>query len=125
MNLTKLIEQKKKEKAKREKAKVTKNVALGATICIAAGLASGLLFAPKSGKDTRKSLKKTAKDLSNTIKNKTIDITEDTKSNFDDAKSKISKYLESKKTITSDFEKKSTEEVTTENNNEFNEDLNI
>ena len=124
MNLTNLIEQKKIEKAKKEKAKIAKNVALGATIGVAAGLASGLLFAPKSGKDTRKSLKKTANDLNNTIKTKAIDVTEDAKNNFSDAKNKIAKYLESKKAVTNDSVEELTEKIITENNNEVKEDLN-
>ncbi|MDU3406444.1 YtxH domain-containing protein [Clostridium sp.] len=125
MNLSKLIEQKKKEKAKKEKAKVAKNLALGATIGVAAGLASGLLFAPKSGKDTRQSLKKTANDLNNTIKSKAIDVTEDAKSNFSDAKSKIAKYLESKKAITSDSLEESSKEMTAESGNNIEENSNI
>ncbi len=125
MNLTNLIEQKRKEKAKKEKARVAKNVALGATIGVAAGLASGLLFAPKSGRDTRDSLKKTANDLNNTIKTKAIDVTEDAKNNFSDAKSKITKYLESKKAIANNSVEDFEEEIINESNNDIKEDSNI
>lgn len=93
MNLTKLIDQKRKDKLKKERAKKAKGIAIGTTLGITAGLASGLLFAPKSGKETREGLKKSASDLNSTFKNKTEDI----KLGLSDAKNQISKYIGSKK----------------------------
>ncbi|MEG2291550.1 MAG: YtxH domain-containing protein [Clostridium sp.] len=86
MSLAKLIEEKRREKNKKEKNKKTKNIAVGATVGILAGLAGGVLFAPKAGKETREALKESANDLSVTAKEKTIEV-----------KNKVSQYLKDKK----------------------------
>ena len=61
MKLSDLLEQKRKEKVKKEKVKNTKiaatSVVLGATV----GAVGALLFAPKSGKDTRKVISEKSK----------------------------------------------------------------
>ena len=86
MGLAELIEQKKKAKNKKEMTKKTKNLAVGATVGILAGIAGGILFAPKSGKETRESLKESTSELTTTAKDKTIEV-----------KSKISEYLKERK----------------------------
>lgn len=86
MSLAKLIEEKRKAKSRKEKAKTTKNIAVGATVGILAGLAGGVLFAPKAGKETRDSLKESATDLSLTAKDKTIEV-----------KNKVTQYIKEKK----------------------------
>lgn len=86
MSLAKLIEEKRKAKTKKEKSKTKKNIAVGATVGILAGLAGGVLFAPKAGKETRESLKESANDLSSTAKDKTMEV-----------KNKVSQYLKEKK----------------------------
>lgn len=86
MSLAKLIEDKRKAKNRKEKSKTKKNIAVGATVGILAGIAGGLLFAPKAGKETRESLKESANDLTSTAKDKTVEV-----------KNKISEYLKEKK----------------------------
>lgn len=86
MNLAKLIEGNKKSKNVNQNSKKSRNIAVGATIGILAGLAGGFLFAPKSGKETRKYIKGSASDITSTAKDKTIEV-----------KDKVSKYLKEKK----------------------------
>ena len=86
MSLAKLIEKKKKEKIKKEKTELTKNLAVGAVAGIVAGIAGGILFAPKAGKETRDSLKESTNSITKTAKEKTIE-----------TKNKISEYLKEKK----------------------------
>lgn len=86
MSLDKLIGKNKKEKTKKEINKKTKNIAVGATLGILAGIAGGILFAPKSGKETRESLKESTNSLTITAKDKTVEV-----------KNKISTYLKEKK----------------------------
>lgn len=100
MNLYKMIEKKKKERKRKENIKIAKV----ATITTAVGVVSGILLAPKSGKETR-----------NDIKDKTVEFTElakvkannarevlngkllKSKKNLKEAKNKIENYLENKK----------------------------
>ncbi len=86
MSLAKLIEEKRKAKSRKENTKKTKNIAVGATVGILAGLAGGFLFAPKAGKETRDSLKESASNISTTAKDKTMEV-----------KNKVSEYLKDKK----------------------------
>ena len=60
-----------KDKRKRERMKVAQKIAIDATelsVAAAAGPATGILFAPKSGKETREDLKTKAVDAVETIK---------------------------------------------------------
>ena len=86
MSLAKLIEEKRKAKNRKENTKKTKNIAVGATVGILAGIAGGFLFAPKAGKETRDSLKESASNISTTAKDKTMEV-----------KNKVSEYLKDKK----------------------------
>lgn len=86
MSLAKLIEEKRKAKNRKENTKKTKNIAVGATVGILAGIAGGFLFAPKAGKETRASLKESASSISTTAKDKTMEV-----------KNKVSEYLKDKK----------------------------
>lgn len=86
MSLAKLIEEKRKAKSRKEKTKTTKNIAVGAAAGILAGLAGGILFAPKAGKETRESIKESATDLTEAAKDKTIE-----------AKNKVAQYIKDKK----------------------------
>lgn len=104
MIIREMLENKKKEKARREKIKAVKRVAAGTVAGIAAGAVSGVLLAPKSGKETREDLTKTAKDLGENVKTKTVEIkgtvenkVTETKNNAVEAKDKIAKYLADKK----------------------------
>jgi gas vesicle protein len=70
MILKELLDLVSKEKRKKERAKSTKRFVLGVGISTAAGVATGMLFAPKSGKETREDLKKKAEHIKDTaVKN--------------------------------------------------------
>jgi len=104
MKIREMLENKKKQKARREKVKAVKRVAAGAAAGIAAGAVGGVLLAPKSGKETREDIAKTAKDLGENVKTKTVEIkgtvenkVAHTKNNAVEAKDKIAKYLADKK----------------------------
>ncbi len=56
MFLNDMIEKAKREKEKRKKRETAKNVAKGLTAGAILGSLAGLLFAPKSGKETRKEI---------------------------------------------------------------------
>lgn len=57
-----------KEKREKERIKTAQRFAVGIGIVAAAGVATGIVFAPKSGKETREDLKKKALDTVETIK---------------------------------------------------------
>lgn len=57
-----------KEKRKREIVKAAQKFAVGTGVVAAVGVATGILFAPKSGKETREDLKKKAVNTVATIK---------------------------------------------------------
>lgn len=104
MSIHSLIEKKKREKKRQQNLKVAKVAALGTVIGGTLGVASGLLFAPKSGKETREDLKDKSKDVKEYINNNTkiakeklSSGLEDGKENLREAKEKISEYLESKR----------------------------
>ena len=86
------------------------------------GALSGILLAPKSGKDTRDDIKEKV----NNAKAKTIEQSENLKNNVKEAKSKIKDYLKDRKNkeaVTSEEvenEQALTEEVSTEETVESN-----
>jgi gas vesicle protein len=59
-----------KEKRKKERVKTARKLAVGIGSVAAAGVATGILFAPKSGKETREDLKKKAVNTVETIRDK-------------------------------------------------------
>lgn len=97
MRLSELIEQKRKEKVRQANRKKAKTLAVGVAAGGAIGALSGLLFAPKSGKETRDGIKNTANDVSVKVKDKAIQTTDATKANITEAKAKIKNYIDSKK----------------------------
>lgn len=118
MSLYNLIEKKRKEKRK----KIVKAAVLSTVVGGGIGALSGILLAPKSGKNTRNDIKEKV----NSAKAKTIEQSENLKNNIKEAKSKIKDYLKDrkdKKAITSEeLEKEQdlTEEVSTEETVENN-----
>jgi gas vesicle protein len=105
MMFSKLYEKKRKEKLRKLKIQTAKKVFVGTVAGSLSGLLGGLLFSPKSGKETREDIASTSKDITNNIKSKTVEIKEtidnkvsETKNNVADAKMKISEYLNEKKT---------------------------
>ena len=89
MALFNLIEKKRKEKRKKIVKAATASTIVGGTL----GVLSGILLAPKSGKETRNDIKEKA----NEIKDNTIEKTRELKANAKEAKTKIKDYLKEKK----------------------------
>lgn len=106
MSLSRLIEEKRKAKARAERNKKAKVAVTGAAIGTLAGILGGVLFAPKSGKETRNDIKEGSKIAAQKLNDKTVELkgnlnTQVTKGkeNISEAKSKIKEYLNSKKGI--------------------------
>ena len=106
MSLSRLIEEKRKAKARAERNKKAKVAVTGAAIGTLAGVLGGVLFAPKSGKETRNDIKEGSKIAAQKLNDKTVELkgnlnTQVTKGkeNISEAKSKIKEYLNSKKGI--------------------------
>ena len=115
MALYNLIEKKRKEKRK----KIVKAAVLSTVVGGGIGALSGILLAPKSGKDTRDDIKEKV----NNAKAKTIEQSENLKNNVKEAKSKIKDYWKDKEAVTSEEvenEQALTEEVSTEETVESN-----
>jgi len=68
MILNDLIDLVSKEKRKKERVKVAQKLAVGMGVVAAVSVTTGILFAPKSGKETRECLKKKAVNTVETIK---------------------------------------------------------
>ena len=110
MSIYKLIEKKKREQKKKEnlkKAKMAGITVLGAS----AGALAGILLAPKSGKEIRNDISTKGAEIKNTIVTKSTDIKENIsekvskrKSDINEAKEKISNYLDKKASDMERFE---------------------
>ena len=94
----------KKEIQRKSKIKTVKKVIFGAVAGSLSGLIGGLLFSPKSGKETRKDIVNSSKEIKNNIKEQSIVLksnldskVSDAKGGIVDAKAKISDYLNEKK----------------------------
>ena len=61
--INKFIEEKKRKAEREKKIETAKNVAVGTAIGTAIGAAAGLLFAPKSGKETREDISQKSKEV--------------------------------------------------------------
>ena len=92
------------KKKKKQKAKMVKTATLTAALGVTAGATAGVLFAPKSGKETRENIA----NKSSETKDKLVEKTKATKAatskkvsegkkDVSTAKEKISEYLASKK----------------------------
>lgn len=104
MALKNLISNIQKEKLRKQRQKTIKKVSVAALSGIAAGVASGVLLAPKSGKETRENIVKAALEANESLKNKTNEKKESMvnkgqalKSNATEAKDKIKDYLAKRK----------------------------
>lgn len=104
MRLSQLLEEKRKAKKRQAMAKTAKTVGVTAVVGASIGAIGGILFAPKSGKETREDLKNTAIDANKKLKAKTeeakIALNEKMqtgKENISEANAKIKKYLKEKK----------------------------
>lgn len=68
MILRDLLDVLSKERRRKEKIKAVQNIAVGIGIVTAMGVATGVLFAPKSGRETRENMKIKAANTVETIK---------------------------------------------------------
>jgi len=96
MILTKWYDKRKKEKQRKLKIQTAKKILIGTAAGSVSGLLGGILFSPKSGKETREDIASSSKELTNNIKGKTIEMKQtidnkvsDAKENVTDAKVKI------------------------------------
>lgn len=83
--IKKILEEKRKEKKKEEVIDTAKKIAGGAAVGTTIGALTGVLFAPKSGKETREDIVGKNKELIEKGKKKIEDIT---KSSSEEDKSK-------------------------------------
>ncbi|SCG82811.1 hypothetical protein DW1_1238 [Proteiniborus sp. DW1] len=63
-----LFEKSKKEKEKKMRKEIAKKVAVGTAVGTALGAVTGVLFAPKSGKETREDIAKKTKEATEAVK---------------------------------------------------------
>lgn len=75
MKLMDLLNERKRKAERKEKVDAAKKIALGTAI----GAITGILFAPKSGKETRKDIAKKTKDTAETVKKSVQDSVESIK----------------------------------------------
>jgi len=115
MKFTSWFKKRKKEIERKSKIKTAKKIIFGTAAGSLGGLLGGLLFSPKSGKETRKDIVDTSKDITNNIKEKTTNLKENidnkvtnAKDSVTDAKLKITEYLNEKKPSKIIIETKST-----------------
>ncbi|MCC0686234.1 YtxH domain-containing protein [Clostridioides sp. ZZV14-6345] len=106
MSLSKKIEDKRKAKQRAEKVKKAKIATAGVVLGAVTGAVSGVLLAPKSGKETREDIKGASQQIAEKINMKTVDVKgkvseklKDRKGNFIESKKKIKKYIDNKKSI--------------------------
>lgn len=88
MGLYKLINKKRKQ----NKRKLVRNLTISTVVGGTAGVLSGILLAPKSGKETREDIKGKALE----VKEETTEKAKELKRNVKEAKSKIKDYLNEK-----------------------------
>ncbi|MGL4760313.1 MAG: YtxH domain-containing protein [Sarcina sp.] len=104
MRLSQLLEEKRKAKKRQAMAKTAKTVGITAVVGASVGALGGILFAPKSGKETRNDLKNTAIDTNEKMKVKASETKvkfneklQEGKENLSDANTKIKNYLKAKR----------------------------
>jgi len=86
-----------KEKRRKERMKVAQNIAVGLGVVATAGVATGILIAPESGKDTRENMKKKAISTVETIKDTLQKKADAIKNSADDAKFEVNEAVEEAK----------------------------
>ncbi|NLY77540.1 MAG: YtxH domain-containing protein [Tissierellia bacterium] len=86
MKLADIIKERKRAERRRQKVDTAKKIAIGSAI----GALAGLLFAPKSGKETRQDIvdktKKAAESTTKTLKNLEEKVKDEVKSKVEDIK---------------------------------------
>lgn len=107
MIFTNWIDKRKKEKQRKLKIQTAKKILIGTAAGSVSGLLGGILFSPKSGKETRKDIANSSKEITSNIKEKSSDLKDaidikvsDAKDSVTDAKVKIKqKSIELKENI--------------------------
>lgn len=99
MNLTKKIEDKRKAKQRAEKVKKAKIATAGVVLGAVTGAVSGVLLAPKSGKETREDIKDASQQIAEKINMKTVDVKGKVSEKLEDKKGKLYRIKEKNKKI--------------------------
>lgn len=97
MNLAKKIEDKRRAKRIQERNKKAKIATLGIATGAITGVLGGVLFAPKSGKETRENIKNTSIDVTSKVSNKAHEVKDTLNNNVKESKTKIKEYLENRR----------------------------
>ncbi|MDY3052618.1 MAG: YtxH domain-containing protein [Ndongobacter sp.] len=102
MGIAEYLEQKKRAQIRRARREDAKRVSLGLVVGAALGSAAGLLFAPKSGAETREDIASAAKNAAETIKVRSSEamqaVKEKTTDTLEKARNMYSEHVESKMT---------------------------
>lgn len=94
MSIREYFENKKREAEKAKKREIVKKFGLGAVVGTMIGSVTGILFAPKSGKETRKDISDTAIKTGKHLKQKGNELKEVVSKKYDEAINKIQEYRE-------------------------------
>jgi len=105
MNIRELIESANKEKKKKERAIAAQNLAVGMGVVATLSVATGILFAPKSGKETREGIKMKAVNTVETIKDKVQERADIIKDSAINAKQEVNNKIKDIKEKTEDVKK--------------------
>lgn len=101
------IEEKKKRLERKKRVETAKSLAAGTVIGTTLGALAGLLFAPKSGKDTRETIAIKSKEVAGNIKttvNEQLDSTKEWKDKMKlGLKENLKEMMEKKEKITEDI----------------------
>ena len=123
MRLSQLLEEKRKAKKRQAMAKTAKTVGLTAVLGASVGAIGGVLFAPKSGKETREDIKNSSLEANEKLKIKASEAKvklnekiQEGKENLSEANLKIKDYLKNKRNKSESTE--DLEEIATTNENE-------
>ncbi len=84
---------------------MSKKLLTGVIIGAAVGAALGILFAPESGKDTRKKIAKKGSDLGDTVRNKFNEFGEVLQEKYENIKNEATNLMEKGKTEKEDSSK--------------------
>ena len=82
-----------KDKREKERIRTAQRFAVGIGVVAAVGVATGIVFAPKSGKQTREDLKKKAEKTVETIKKSAQKSAESVKTSAEHAEQKVSNVI--------------------------------
>lgn len=124
----KYLEEKRKRARREENLKTAKNVAVGTAIGTFIGAITGILFAPKSGKETREDIANKTKEVAGNIKeavNEQMEVAKKIKGKVkDEIKQVYTDIKEKKKLLPEDLED-SEDVVIVEENEETEESVDI